>query len=148
MRVGHALKRWTTTSPLMKVTSPYFWMNISVHKAKYSSSSSDCDFVGAQGKPEMLLSQVALVEQTPEKMVFIGNGELVLTDKHVLFHQSSSPAHSSLMIQWGTWDNSLIVRTTSNEAAVVKLHSHPSNMVGCVCVCIYVYASILIVHKR
>lgn len=131
MRLGNVLKRWTTTSPLMKVTTPYIWMSISVHRARFSTSSSDCDFIGAQGKPELLLSHVVQAERTPENMVFVASGELVLTDNNVLFYQNASLAHSSLLVQWGTWDNSLVVRSTTNDC-VVKLHSHLLNMV-CEC---------------
>ena len=131
MRLGTALKRFTSTSPLVRVNSQYFWMNISVHRVKTNISSSDCDFIGAPGAPDMLISHMSEIDnRSPERLVCIGGGELVVIGQKVLFVQSSSPVYSSLLVQWGTWDNSILVRSTVSETVVVRLLSHPLNRVS------------------
>lgn len=131
MRLGTALKRFTSTSPFVRVSSQYFWMNISVHRVKTNISSSDCDFIGAQGLPDMLISHMSEVDnRSPERLIRISGGELIVIDQKVLFVHSSSPVSASLLVQWGTWDNSIIVRSTANETDVVRLLSHPLNRVS------------------
>ena len=114
-----------------QVTSPYFWSHIFLHRVKLVTSSSDCDFLGNPSPPDLLPVHSAMVDRTPEKMVCIGNGELVLTELNASFFQNSSPAHSSLLLTWNTWDNSLTVRSTMQETTYIRLHSHPLNRVGC-----------------
>lgn len=144
MRLGNVLKRFTTTSSAIKVTSSAFWSNITLHRAKLSSSSFDNDFIGVQGKPELIFSHVASVDRTPEKMVYIGNGELIITEMRSLFFLSTSPSSSSLLVLWGTWDNSLIVRSVANESMSLRLHSHPFNKVSTWPVyCINLYRPVL-----
>ena len=113
------------------MTSPYFWRYIFLHRVKLGTSSSDCDFLGSPSPPDLLPVHSAMVDRTPEKMVCIGNGELVLTELNASFFQNSSPAHSSLLLTWGMWDNSLTVRSTTQETTYIRLHSHPLNRVGC-----------------
>lgn len=129
MRLGNVLRRFTITSPMIKVTSAMFWSNITLHRAKIGSSSLDNDFIGAQTKPEPVYSHLAMVDKTPEKMVYIGNGELIITEMRSLFFLSTSPSSSSLLVLWGTWDNSLIVRSAVNDTTSLRLHSHPFNKV-------------------
>ena len=114
-----------------QVTSPYFWRHIFLHRVKLVTSSSDCDFLGNPNPPDLVPVHSAMIDRTPEKMVCIGNGELVLTELNASFFQNSSPAHSSLLLTWGTWDNSLTVRSTMQETTYIRLHSHPLNRVGC-----------------
>ena len=95
-----------------------------------SSSSLDNDFIGAQVKPELVYSHVSSLDRTPEKLVYIGNGELIVTEMRSLFFLSNSPSSSSLLVLWGTWDNSLIVKSTVNESTTLRLHSHPFNKVS------------------
>ena len=132
MRLGTALKRFTSNSPLLRLSSQYFWMNMSVHRVRNPYSSSDCEFIGVQGPSDMQLSHLAEVEfnRSPEKLVCMGGGELVMVGQQVLFVSTSSPSNSSLMIHWGTWDNSIVVRSTASEAVVVRLPSHPLNKVS------------------
>ena len=129
MRLGNVLKRFTTTSPMIKITSSAFLSNITLHRARIGGSSSDNDFIGAQVKPDLVFSYVSSVDRTPEKLVYIGNGELIVTEMRSLFFLSTSPSSSSLMVIWGTWDNSLIVRSTVNDSTTLRLHSHPFNKV-------------------
>ena len=131
IRIGSALKRIITTSPLVKVTNPFFWMNVYQHRVKLSVSSSDCDFIGTQGSPELIHAHSATVlDRIPERIVCIGNGELIITQMRVSFFQNSAPAHSSLLITWGHWDNSLVVYSTATtETTIVRLHPHPLNRV-------------------
>ena len=132
VRLGNVLKRFTAVSPLIRVTSSMFWSNVTLHRAKMGGASSDNDFVGTQGKSELVYSHVSSVDRTPEKLVYIGNGELIVTEIRSLFFLSTSLSSSSLLVFWGTWDNSLIVRSTVNEASPLRLHSHPFNKVQCV----------------
>ena len=131
VRLGNVLKRFTTVSPLIRVTSSMFWSNITLHRAKMGGASSDNDFIGAQGKSEFVYSHVSSVDRTPEKLVYIGNGELIVTEMRSLFYLSTSLSSSSLLVLWGTWDNSLIVRSTVNESSALRLHSNPFNKVSC-----------------
>lgn len=129
MRLGNALKRFTTTSPLFKITNPLFWSKVSLYRARISTSSHDCDFIGAHGTPEPIYAHGARHDRIPENLVCIGSRELFITGKKEHFVQNSSPAHSSLLMMWGNWDNSLIVQSTVHET-VIRLHSHPFNKVG------------------
>lgn len=132
MRLGTVLKKLTSNSPNVKITNPYFWIYMAVHRAKTTFSLSDCDFIGAQGSPDMQLSHLAEVDcnRSPEKLVYMGGGELVVKGQKVLFIPSSSPSNSTLLIQWGVWDNSILVRTIANDGMVVRLPSHPFNKVN------------------
>ncbi len=129
MRLGNVLKRLTSTSPLFKVTHPLFWSRVSIHRVKISTSSQDCDFIGATGSPDLLFAHSSRNDRIPESMVCIGSRELVVMGKEAHFVQNTSPAHSSLLMLWNNWDNSLIVLSTTQESQV-HLHSHPSNKVS------------------
>ena len=74
-------------------------------------------------------SSVVDKDKTPEKIVCIGSGELIVTGKKASFFQNSSPAHSSLLVTWDTWDNSLVVRSVASETTELRLHPHPLNRV-------------------
>ncbi len=142
MRLGTVLKKLTSNSPYVKITSQYFWMYLLVHRAKITFYSSDCDFIGAQGgTPDMQLSHLAMIEcdKSPEKLVYIGGGELVVKGQQVLFIPSSSPSNSTLLIQWGVWDNSILVRTMASDGMVIRLPSHPFNKVTTMHIRTYVY---------
>ena len=130
MRLGNVLKRFTTTSPMIKFTSSAFCSNITLHRTRLGGSSSDNDFIGIQAKPDPVYSHVSAVDRTPEKLVYIGNGELIVTEMKSLFFLSTSPSSSSLLVLWGTWDNTLIVRSTVSDSTSLRLHSHPSNKVS------------------
>ena len=93
-------------------------------------SGSECDFIGTPGTPDLVYCHEQSVDRVPEKIVVIGNAELIVTGIQSSYFQNSSPAHSSLLVRWGTWDNSLVVRSTANETTVIRLHSHPLNRVG------------------
>ena len=140
MRIGSALKRFTTSSPFAKLYNPYIWNAISIHRFRFAVPNNECDFIGSQGR-EILFADSTQVDRTPEKIVSFGNGEVVLTELQALFFQNTSPAHSSLLVTWAKWDNSLTVRSMLVEPAVVRLHPHPLNRV-CVCMCakcVYMY---------
>ena len=130
IRIGSALRWLSATPPLLKVTSPLFWMHISVLKARFALSGSECDFIGTPGSPDLLFSHEQSVDRVPEKIVVVGSGEVIVTGMQTSYFQSSSPAHSSLLVTWGTWDNSLVVRSTAGDATVIRLHPHPLNRVG------------------
>ena len=97
-----------------------------------SSSSLDNDFIGAQEsrKSGLISLHIGALDRTPEKLLYIGNGELLVTEMRSLFFLSNSPSSSSLLVLWGTWDNSLIVKSTVNESTTLRLHSHPFNKVS------------------
>lgn len=136
MRIGIALKRFTTSSPLARVSNPHLWNSISIQKVRITISPADCDFIGCQGQPDMVFSHSSTVDRVPEKIACIGNGEILVTGLRSVFFQNTSPAHSSLLVLWGTWDNSLIVRSTSHDSASLRLHLHSLNRVTCCeCVC-------------
>ena len=130
IRIGSAL-RWLSTSPtILKVASPYLWMNISLYKAKLPISSSECDFIGTPGSPDLMYSHNHVMERLPEKIVCIGSGELIITELLASYFPSSSPAHSSLLLTWGSWDNSIVVRSIASDTAAISLHPHPLNRVS------------------
>ena len=128
MRLGNALRRFTSTSSLAKVSSPAFWSKVSLHKARIATSDHDCDFVGAPGTPELIYAHTIKLERTPETLTCVGHREVVLTGKKERYVQNTSPAHSSLLLAWGNWDNSLMVQSTVHEA-VLRLNTHPFNKV-------------------
>lgn len=127
MRLGNALKRLTSTSPHFR-TNPLFWTKVSLHKVRIGTSSQDCDFIGAPGTPDLIYAYGARHDRTPESLVAIGNRELMIIGTKANFVQNTSPAHSSLLMRWENWDNSLIVQSTAHET-VIHLHSHPFNKV-------------------
>lgn len=130
IRIGSALRWLSTSPPIRRVPNPYLWMHISLHKAKIPISSSECDFIGSPGSPDLMYSQNLAVERLPEKIVCIGSGELIITGLYTSYFPSSSPAHSSLLVTWGSWDNSLVVRSIASDTAAIRLHPHPLNRVG------------------
>ena len=135
IRIGSALRWLSTSPPILKVASPYFKMHISLHRAKLPVSSSDCDFIGTSGPPDLMYSHSQVAERLPEKIVCIGNGELIVTEQNASYFPSSSPAHSGLLVTWGSWDNSLVVRSIVSDVPPLNLHPHPLNQV-----CILKYA--------
>lgn len=135
MRLGNVLKRLTTTSPLLKIISPLFWSKVSLHKIRISNTSSqEYDFIGAPGSPEPICAYGGKHDRIPENMVYHGNRELIVMETNSRYVQNTSPAHSSLLMVWDNWDNSLIVQSVTNETTI-RLHSHPFNKV-CVCMCV------------
>lgn len=134
MRLGNVLKRLTAISPLVKITNPLFWMRVSLHKARISTSNQDCDFIGLQGTPDLIYAHRAGHERIPENMVSIGNREVIITGRKAHFVQNASPAHSSLLMLWDMWDNSLVLVSTIHEMTI-HLHSHPFNKVSYKCMC-------------
>ena len=130
IRIGSALRWLSTTPPLLKTSSPFFWMFISLIKVRIPLSGSECDFIGTPGTPDLLFAHEQSIERVPERIVVISNTELIVTGLQSSYFQSSSPTHSSLLVTWGTWDNSLVVRSTASETTVIRLHSHPLNRVG------------------
>lgn len=129
MRLGNVLKRLTSTSPLLKITSPFFWTKVILHKIRISTSSQDCDFIGSPGTPDLIYAHGARHDRIPENLVYIGNRELMITGKDTHFVPNTSPAHSSLLLKWENWDNSLIVQSITHDT-FIKLHSHPFNKVS------------------
>ena len=130
IRIGSALRWLSMTPPLLRTTSPFFWMYITFLKARIPLSSSDCDFIGTPGTPDLLFSHEQAVERLPEKIVVVGSAEVIVTGLQTSYFQSSSPTHTSLLVVWGTWDNSLVVRSTASDTPPVRLHSHPLNRVS------------------
>ena len=128
MRLGNALKRLAFISPY-KITNTLFWNNVSLHKVRISTSSHDCDFVGTSGSLGLICGHSSRHDRIPERMVCTGNRELVITGKKALFVQNTSPAHSSLLLAWDNWDNSLLVQSTLYDI-ILPLHSHPFNNVS------------------
>ena len=68
-------------------------------------------------------------------------------ERETNFFLASSQTHSSLLVTWGNWDNSVAVRSVGFESASVRLHHHPLNKVKCLSVCLSVDLSVcLSVH--
>ena len=130
IRIGSALRWLSAVPPTQRTPSPHFWMHISPVKARIPLSGSECDFIGTPGSPDLLFSHEQGLERVPEKIVVVGGSELIVTGLQTSYFQSSSPAHASLLVVWGTWDNSLVVRSTACESSAVRLHSHPLNRVS------------------
>ena len=130
IRIGSPLRWLATSPPILKPTSPYILMWISLLKVRIPLSGSECDFIGTSGSPDLLFSHEQSIDRVPEKIYVIGsNGELIVTGLQSSYYQSSSPAHASLLVMWGTWDNSMVVRSTSCDFTSVRLHLHPLNRV-------------------
>lgn len=130
IRIGSALRWLSAPPPVQRTPSPYFWMHLSAVKAKIPLSGSGCDFIGTPGSPDLVFAQDQLIDRVPEKIVVVGGAELIVTGLQTAFFPSSSPSHAGLLVVWGTWDNSLVVRSTACETTALRLHSHPLNRVS------------------
>ena len=128
MRIGNVLKRLTSISPISKIGHGLFWKHVSVHKAKVQLPSRDCDFIGAPGTPDLILAHESRHERTTENIVCVGNREVLVMGKEANFIRNTSASYSSILMVWGTWNNSLIVLATGYEVAL-KLHAQPFNEV-------------------
>lgn len=129
MRLGNVIKRLTATSQISKISNPFFWMHVSMHKVRVGTSSQDCDFIGGPGSPDLIYAYGARHNKIPENIICVGNRELFVTGKKAHFVQNTSPAHSSVLMVWSNWDNSLIVLATGHEG-VIRLHAQPFNDVS------------------
>ena len=57
-------------------------------------------------------------------------GEIAVTGLDSAFFPSSSQTHHGLLVTWGHWDNSLVVRSVGAEPSTLKLHHPPLNRVS------------------
>ncbi len=126
MRLGNVLKRLTSTSQISKITSPLFWKHVNLNKARNQMSSQDCDFIGAPGTPDVIAIYNCRIEKAPEKIICLGNREFLVMGRRANFVQNTSPSHSSILMVWGNWDNSLSIFSVTHERTI-GLHAQPFN---------------------
>ncbi|CAI8030834.1 Lysosomal-trafficking regulator [Geodia barretti] len=135
IRIGSALRWLSAAPPTQRTPSLYFWMHVSSVKARIPLSGSECDFIGTPGSPDLVFAHDQSLERVPERISVVGGGELIVTGLQTAYFPSSSPATAGVLVVWGTWDNSLVLRSTACESTAVRLHSHPLNKVTC-CECV------------
>lgn len=119
------LKRFTgSTTPLTRATAQHFLMNIDIHKTRPTHSMSECDFLGEPHGPDLNHTYHSSLDSTPDRIVYMGSGEVVVTKPKTCFIPSSSPSYASILITWGFWDNSLLVYSSAHERDTLRLHPH------------------------
>lgn len=125
-----------TSSPLTRTTAQHFLMNIDVHKTRPNHSLSECDYLGERHGPDLNCTYSANLDAVPQRIVYMGNGEVVVTKLKACFISSSSSSHASILVTWGFWDNSLLVYSAAHEHNTLRLHPHLMDTVNCCeCVC-------------
>lgn len=131
------LKRFAgATMPLIRATAQHFLMNIDVHRTRPFHSMSECDFLGEPHGPDLNHTYLSSLNSTPERIVYMGSGEVVVTKSKACFVPSSSPSYASILVTWGFWDNSLLVYSSAHEHDALRLHPHVMDTVNCCeCVC-------------
>lgn len=130
IRIGSALRWLSTVPPIQRTPSIYFWIHVSSVKARIPLSGSECDFIGMPGMPDLVFAHVQILERVPERIVMVGGAELIVTGLQTVYFPSTSPATAGLLVVWGTWDNSLVLRSTASDTTAIRLHSHPLNKVN------------------
>ena len=124
-RILEPLKRFAGPSmPPIRATSQHFWMNIDIHKTRPTHSMSECDFLGEPFGPDLNHTYLVPLDTTPERIVYMGSGEVVVTKLKACFFPSSSPSYASILVTWGLWDNSLLAYSAAHEHSTLRLHPH------------------------
>ena len=132
IRVGTALRRLTSSSSgLMRYGNPYVWLYVQLLRQKDPRSTCSCEleFIGNDNPPTPTLYNKLETRWTPERLLCISSGELLVMERETNFFLASSQTHSSLLVTWGNWDNSVAVRSVGFENGSIKLHHHPLNKV-------------------
>ena len=127
IRFGSAIKKLTSLSSTIKLTNPYVQQYLKMVKPKVNV---DCEFIG---KVDPLIHKAVHtinVTISPERIVPLQSGELTVTEFQTAFFPSSSQTHSSLLVTWGHWDNTLVVRPAFVDAPPIRLHHPMLNKVG------------------
>ena len=125
IRIESALRRVTSlgqlNQPLWK-SNPYISHHLQQLKSR---SSGNSEFIGYAELPGHMAACKLPTHYCPERIVTVGNGELVITELNTCFSPSASMSHSGLLVTWGHWDNALVVRSLSAGVdASIRLY-HP-----------------------
>ena len=132
MRVGTALRRFTSySSGGLRYSNPYIWLYIQLLRQKDPRSALSCEieFIGLPGHPTPALYNKLDTRWTPERLLCVSSGELLVMERDINFFQASSQTHASLLVTWGNWDNTVAVRSVGFDSGSVRLHHHPLNKV-------------------
>ena len=104
-------------------------MYLQLLRQKDPKSIYDLEFIGHNGAPPPAMYSKVVARWTPEKLVCLSPGDLVVMEREASFFLASSQTHASLLVTWGNWDNSVIVRSIGPESRSIRLHHHPLNKV-------------------
>ena len=140
IRIESAFKRVTSLGQLnqpLRISNPYISRHLQQLKSR---SSGTTEFIGYAELPGHVAASKLPTRYSPERIVTLGNGELVITELNTCFFPSTSASHSSLLVTWGHWDNALVVRSILAGADIpVRLYHPLLNKVHCctMCVCAF-----------
>ncbi len=128
IRFGFAIKKLTSSmSNQLKITNPIVRYYMKLLRPKISG---DYEFIGKnQSPPHKLISNLE-AGCSPERIACLLNGDIAVTGLDAAFFPSSSQTHNGLLVTWGHWDNSMIVRSVGPEPSTLKLHHPPLNRVS------------------
>lgn len=127
IRFGFAIKKLTSSmSHQLKIVNPIIRYYMKVYRPKISGEN---EFIGKSQSPPHKKGSIIPTGCTPERIACIMSGEIAVTGFDAAFFPSSSQAHNSLLVTWGHWDNSLVVRSVGAEPSTLKLHHPPLNRV-------------------
>lgn len=127
IRIGTALKRLTSSSSSIKLINPYVWKNVQLLKQKDPKSLYNLEFIGRSGAPPPAPYNMMDTLSTPERLVWLSGGEIVVMAQATNFFPASTQTQSSMLVTWDNWDNTVIVRSVGSESGCVRLHHHPLN---------------------
>ncbi len=130
IRFGYAIKKLTfSMSTQLKIVNPIVRYYMKVLRPKISG---DFEFIGKNQAPPHKRVHSMYAGCSPERIVCMITGEIAVTGLDSAFFPSSSQTHHGLLVTWGHWDNSLVVRSVGAEPSTLKLHHPPLNRVsGC-----------------
>ena len=128
IRFGFALKKLTSTSNQLKMINPYVKYYLRIIRPKVNI---DCEFIGKHQPPSHKCASTLGTSCSPERITCLlnGSGDLAVTEFQAAFFPSSSVTHSSLLVTWGHWDNTMVIRSVCSEPSTLKLHHPPLNRV-------------------
>lgn len=130
IRFGFALKKLTSTSNQLKMINPYVKYYLRIIRPKVNV---DCEFIGKHQPPSHKCASTLGTSCSPERITCLlnGSGDLAVTEFQAAFFPSSSVTHSSLLVTWGHWDNTMVIRSVCSEPSTLKLHHPPLNRISC-----------------
>lgn len=128
IRFGYAIKKLTSSmSNQLKIVNPVVRYYMKILRPKISG---DLEFIGKNQTPFHKVANTISAGCSPERIACMISGEIAVTGLDAAFFPSSSQTHHSLLVTWGHWDNTLVVRSVGAEPiSTLKLHHPPLNRV-------------------
>ena len=138
IRIGTVLKRLTTDSVFDKLENHYIPLYITSCKPRLKQPSM-C-FIGEAGRRNLEVMFIELVERYPSSLLYLSESEgIIIVGASTAFFPMATGPHSSLLLLWSLWDNSVDVK--SFNGMEIKLHH---SLIDKASISLYVRASILL----